>query len=143
MSQSLSESKRSYWDWTLDWEDLRQAPVWDTTYGFGGNGNSSAKKSVAFGHCLTEGPFANLELLHYGSTNRTHRHCLSRGFLPHEEAQRYAALNSPEYIERILRVVDYEEFFSELEFNSHNAIPGFVRGDFYDVTAPNGESFHS
>ncbi|KAK8064599.1 tyrosinase [Apiospora phragmitis] len=33
------EDTLPYWDWTHDWANLTQAPVWSTTEGFGANGN--------------------------------------------------------------------------------------------------------
>ena len=68
-----------YWDWSLDWEHLPSAPLWDVDLGFGGNGNSSDTKSVAHGYCVTEGPFAHLQVMNYGREHRPH--CLSREFL--------------------------------------------------------------
>ncbi|TVY26376.1 Tyrosinase [Lachnellula hyalina] len=37
---------------------------------------------------------------------------------------------------------EYEDFFTRLEFDAHNAIPTFIRGDFYDITAPNDPVFY-
>lgn len=137
----LTLTKSSYWDWTLDWEDLRTAPVWDSILGFGGDGSTNANRSVAFGHCVTDGPFANLSISYFDDTKRKHTHCLSRGFLSPEEARRFAPLSSPKFVERTLALSEYDEFFMKLEFDAHNAIPTFIRGDFYAVTAPNGELF--
>lgn len=122
----------------MDWEDLSKAPVWDSMYGFGGNGNISAQKSVSHGHCVTDGPFANFEALYFGDQIRKYKHCLSRGFLPYSEAQKFTQFNSPDFIEETLGLTEYEEFYMKLEYDSHNALPQFIRGEFYQFTSPNG-----
>lgn len=61
-----------YRDWSLDSEDITKSPVFDSTYGFGGDGDPSGPKSVAYGHCVTDGPFANLEALYFGTEDRKH-----------------------------------------------------------------------
>ncbi|KAF2730278.1 Di-copper centre-containing protein [Polyplosphaeria fusca] len=125
----------TYWDWALDWEDLTQAPIWDSTHGFGGNGNTSAAKSVAYGHCVTSGPFAHLSALYYAGAAQ--KHCLSRGFLTDlEETRPIRNLISPQAVQQVLDEADFEGFYTRLEFKGHNAIPALVRGDFFEVTAP-------
>lgn len=47
-----------YWDWGLDAADLAKAPVWSTSTGFGGDGNTKAP--FAAKHCITNGPFKDL-----------------------------------------------------------------------------------
>lgn len=117
--------------------------MWDSVYGFGGNGNSSAEKSVAYGHCVTDGPFANLELLYWGNPSKVHKHCLSRGFVSVEEARKYVPFISPTHVDKTLALAEYSDFYVKLEFDSHNTLPNFIRGEFYDFTAPNGENFPS
>lgn len=58
-----ADQKPNYWDWSLDWEDITKAPIWDPVIGFGGNGNESDAESI-HGHCVTDGPFARLEVLY-------------------------------------------------------------------------------
>jgi len=67
----------TYWDWTLDWENITTSPVWDTVTGFGGDGNTSVGRPVFNAHCVTEGPFAGLEVPYYEHIHQ--RHCLLRG----------------------------------------------------------------
>lgn len=126
-----------YWDWSLDWEDLTRSPVFDSTYGFGSNGNLSAPKSVAYGHCVTDGPFANKQALYYGGENITH--CFSRGFVTNETTKHEIASKiSPQFLRHLLDVQTFERFFEVLEYGPHNAIPKTIRGDFFVVTAPYG-----
>jgi tyrosinase len=118
------------------------APVFDAVYGFGGNGNISAPKSVAHGHCVTEGPFSNLQALYYGVENVTH--CLSRSFVPDTEKRKEIGKNlSPQHLAEVLRTQDFDRFWERLELGPHNAVPQIIRGDFFDVTAPYGMSFLS
>ncbi|TVY82897.1 Tyrosinase ustQ, partial [Lachnellula suecica] len=131
----------AYWDWSLDWENIAKSPVWDSAYGFGGNGNISSSKSVAYGHCVTDGAFAYLTALYFGEQNK--KQCLSRGFITEGEARKKGFYNSPDVIKEMLRISEYRLFSSTLETNAHNSIPLIVRGDFYKVTAPYGKSFCS
>lgn len=125
-----------YWDWSLDWEDLTQSPVWDSDTGFGGNGNSSDEESVAFGHCVTDGPFARLIALIWGAEHKPH--CLSRGFASPEIVKRYGLKVKPEALKKLLEEPNFESFNLGLETGPHDAIPGTVRGDFLMFTAPYG-----
>ena len=125
-----------YWDWTLDWEDLSLSPVWSGELGFGGNGNKTARKSVGYGHCVTDGRFANLLISYFGTENRTH--CLSRGF---NKKWQKAEHVRPGTVKDILHEPTYASFNLALEYRSHNAIPSFIRGDFFKVTAPNGMTY--
>ncbi|KAJ4288910.1 hypothetical protein N0V90_011251 [Kalmusia sp. IMI 367209] len=120
---------------TLDWQDIPSSPVFDSTYGFGGNGNLSSPKSVAYGHCVTDGPFANMQALYFGVENITH--CFSRGFVTNEtKKHEIAAQVRPDNLRRVLESETFERFFAMLEYGPHNAIPKTIRGDFFRVTAP-------
>ena len=68
-----------YWDWSLDWNNFVDAPVWDNEHGFGGDGDVTGDITVGEGRCVAEGPFAGLEAMFYD--DEYHPHCLSRGFL--------------------------------------------------------------
>ncbi|KAF6229072.1 hypothetical protein HO133_007186 [Letharia lupina] len=113
------------------------SPILSGDRGFGGNGNASDTKSVAYGHCVTDGPFANLKVLYYGRESQPH--CLSRGFDVREStAQNTAKKLQPEVLENVLNATNYATFSYRLELDAHDAIPLTIRGDFYRVTAPNG-----
>ena len=118
-----------YWNWALDWEDLKNAPIWDATLGFGGDGNAS-EPSVADGNCVTDGPFGRLTALFVDSAPQPH--CLSRSF------QDVGPNIRPEAVERVLQLPDYESFNLGLEEGPHRDIPYSIRGDFYIFTAPYG-----
>ncbi|KAL0579507.1 hypothetical protein V5O48_002491 [Marasmius crinis-equi] len=89
-----------YWDWTLDvTDDLKSyaaSPVFDPTYGFGGNGaDTGTNYTGVFGNatnvpgfdpslstgggCITDGPFASY-IASVGPGRSAKKHCLERGF---------------------------------------------------------------
>ncbi|KAH8602301.1 hypothetical protein B0O99DRAFT_499777 [Bisporella sp. PMI_857] len=131
-----------YWDWSLDAEDLTKSPVFDNVYGFGGNGNSSAPRSVGNGHCVTEGPFAHMEAFYFGDVNKTMKHCFSRGFISSAVAYNKIKYVGPDALEDVLSSDTYDMFYSRLEHGAHNAIPLTIRGDFLRVTAPYDPVFY-
>ncbi|KAK4164428.1 tyrosinase [Cladorrhinum sp. PSN259] len=122
-----------YWDWTLDWESLRDSPVFSTTIlGFGGDGDLRLPVTVGGGRCVTNGALAgHLRPQLYG--NKTNPHCLSRGF--NYSNSPIEAL-SPAAVERVLEAKDYKSFLLGIENGAHNAIPNAVKGDFFSFTAP-------
>ena len=67
----------SYWDWSLDWEDLGNSPVFDSEIGFGGDGNKTGENTVGEGRCVIDGPFADLDLPFFNGND--HNHCLLVG----------------------------------------------------------------
>lgn len=125
-----------YWDWTLDWENITIAPVWDTDTGFGGNGDSSSGESAFKGYCVTDGPFARLEVPYFEHIYRPH--CLLRGFDVH--LSEYRSELKPEALERLLRSPDYDTLNLGLENGPHIAIPKSINGDFSLHTAPSGRT---
>ena len=129
-----------YWDWTLDWKDFRQSPVFNSQTGFGGDGGVDAPRSVGEGRCVTDGPFADLKLLY--SNMRYRPHCLSRGFPSDRELARWTSYLRPEAVQKIMALTEYKYFFLGLEDGPHLSIPYSIRGDFYRFTAPNGNVVH-
>ncbi|KAI0197510.1 putative tyrosinase [Astrocystis sublimbata] len=130
-----------YWDWTQDWANLTQAPIWSAVEGFGGNGDSDHPAPVGGGYCVQDGPFAGLQVQYYNEDWRPH--CLSRGFLAAESyLEHFGAhrLNSSA-IASVLDIPDYFRFLLMLEDGPHSAIPIIVRGDFSRFTAPNDPIF--
>ncbi|KAI2618482.1 putative tyrosinase [Hypoxylon sp. NC1633] len=134
------EGTLPYWDWTRDWADLTQSPIWSATEGFGGNGNMDLPTTVGDGRCVQEGPFAGLQVQYYDED--WNPHCLSRGFLTGEVQDHFGAqrLNSSA-IAAVLDEPDYYKFVLRLEDGPHLAIPIIVRGDFLRFTAPNDPVF--
>jgi tyrosinase len=123
-------------------ESLQSAPVFSNTTGFGGNGDLSGPESVFNGHCVTDGPFAWLQLPFYDGDD--HVHCLSRGFkfdqkIIHGDIPGKGV--RPSAVERILSLPDFESFFLALENGPHNVIPTGMQGDFMGFTAPNDPIF--
>ena len=125
----------SYWDWSLDWENITQAPIWNSDLGFGGNGDEKDGESI-HGHCVTDGPFAKLEVLYVEKI--PYRHCLSRGFATGRNLTRFSDALRPASLEKLLRVPDYATFNLGVEDGPHLSIPRTVHGDFSTVTAPAG-----
>lgn len=94
---------------------------------------------MGLGHCVTDGPFANLQALYFGNQNKTH--CLSRGFTDLESAKNRIFYLTADALEATLMEPYYTGFYSRLENGAHNSIPMIIRGDFYKVTAPYGKLF--
>ena len=122
----------------MDYQDLRQSPVWDVQEGFGGSGNISFGESHFEGYCVTEGPFANLEIP-YAKLDYS-PHCLSRGFVDSDALVITSQNVTPKAVEAVLHKSDYEEFLLELEDGPHLSIPKTVRGDFVLFSAPAGKT---
>lgn len=116
---------------------MTKSPIWEQDAGFGGNGDKNGQDSVGHGHCVTDGPFANLTVRYFSVEDKPH--CLSRGFLKEELLiQRFGARVRPDRLEAILEEPDYGMFNLKLESGPHDAVPFGVRGDFSRETAPNG-----
>jgi tyrosinase len=136
---------QGYWDWTLDASDLASSPIWDGTSGFGGDGESDDEGGIFGGRCVTDGPFANSTRYWRSKSNGEgfdileFPHCLSRGFANGDKKESLQARITLDAIETVLNQPTYLDFFDDLEVRTHNAIPQFIRGDFYGMTAPNGE----
>lgn len=132
----------AYWDWSLDWQNFTESPIWHSKTGFGGNGNSSGAITVGHGSCLIDGPFANVTALFYGMDDEN-VHCLSRGFRSGEDLSRLCSDDiRPDVIETIIRFQDYESFNLGLEHRAHRAIPNCVQGDWLSFSVPFGMYYH-
>ncbi|EGP86379.1 unnamed protein product [Zymoseptoria tritici ST99CH_1A5] len=130
-----------YWDWTLDWEALQDAPVFTEQLGFGGDGNAAAHESVGDGNCVTDGAFANLTLFFHSLGEK--EHCLSRSFADGKIRGRMAGDQlRPQAIEGILLQPNYESFLDSIVKGPHNQIPNGIGGDFLTFTAPNDPLWH-
>jgi len=126
-----------YWDWTLDSETLELSPVFDAATGFGGDGEIGGEVTVGrSGRCLVDGPFVGVTADYYDV--KLQPHCLSRGFrdlegnLGHIDGHDI----SPQSIEEVLSLDDYESFVALMESRVHDAIPFGIGGDFETFTAP-------
>ncbi|KAI5364411.1 hypothetical protein J4E82_011478 [Alternaria postmessia] len=132
-----------YWDWTLDWQNLSAAPVWDLDHGFSGNGRESAEPSAFFprSHCIKDGTFANVNVSLAGATYAPH--CLTRDFgsFKHEPVASLSQHLRPSAIEALMDEDDYYEFLVKFEDGAHIAIPKFIMGDFRLFTSPNDPIF--
>ncbi|KAL4411090.1 hypothetical protein CABS03_08431 [Colletotrichum abscissum] len=138
----------TYWDWTLDSEDMSKSPVFsnDTTIGFGGNGLNgglvSPTRPNPLTMCVIDGAFANFTVSYYTTTALSH--CLNRGFNdgigvnagPYE-----GGLYSPGKISGIIKTSsNFSTFATTLENGPHGAIHSAVGGDLFPSTSPNAES---
>ena len=133
----LLNSLLRYWDWSLDWEDITLAPIWDPDTGFGGNGSPTEGEEILDGHCVVDGPFANTSIGFLD--DEAHPHCLSRGFESGEDLLNHGRWFNPAALEKLFQHSDYTAFNLGLENGPHNAIPRSIRGDFLLLTAPYGE----
>lgn len=130
-----------YWDWSKDYENVLESPIWDTDAGFGPNGDPTGPEGVSKGHCVRNGSFAGWTPAWYQGEYRPH--CLSRGFLDVATAEKVSARTvKPEILEAV--VVDETDFFNftlHVEDVSHLTVPFLVHGDFRRITAPNDPVF--
>ncbi|KAJ6551281.1 hypothetical protein B0H19DRAFT_1263951 [Mycena capillaripes] len=118
-----------YWDWSRDVDSgipLAKSPVFDSIYGFGGNGadipnyagqfgNLSVMTSAGWvapgagGGCVTDGPFAAYNLSVGPGTNITN-HCLQRAF-----NDNIRSFLSGERVAEVARQTTFESFRVQLE----------------------------
>lgn len=131
-----------YWDWPLDFVDPAKSPVFDSEFGFGGNGNPNAPEAVGSGHCVTEGPFSDLRPKYYDNifenpNDELLPRCLSRGFADGDTFS--GDLFSPEVMKELFSKTTFDDFLFYLERTPHNGIPLGIRGDFLTYTAPYGK----
>ena len=123
--------------------------MWDTVYGFGGNGDLTTPEIRHGGHCVFDGPFANTTRAYSAISEGPHHdveflpHCLCRGFASATDdkkiVEKLQALVSKDFVEETLQAPDYGSFFKKFEQGAHNAIPQFIKGDWITFTAPNGK----
>ncbi|KAJ5184018.1 hypothetical protein N7492_001634 [Penicillium capsulatum] len=132
-----------YWDWTLDWKDPSQSPIWDSELGFGGDGNTNEEETVNHGYCVKSGPFANYTVRYENGT--VNPHCLSRGFGCMDNPKSHeidGTFLSPRFVDHAKTYPDFFNFTLALEMGPHNAIPNGVCGDFYSFDAPADPVFY-
>lgn len=138
-----------YWDWTRDVAsetDYVQAPVFDSEFGFGGNGKYIASNaSDPFyvpgrngGGCVLDGPFSgNGSIVHLGPQNSvtyTPR-CLRRDFSP-SFAMEYLSLDQTILT---LKQQDYGWFARTVEGEPSFSASGVHGGGHYGVGGTLGE----
>ncbi|TVY36278.1 Tyrosinase [Lachnellula subtilissima] len=129
-----------FFDWQLNVHDLPAAPIWDPITGFGGDGNATGVRTVNTASCVTDGPFANLQVQYYADEAKPH--CLSRGFqAPDDMEKYYSARVSDDAIANIMAMPEYNAFNLGMENGPHLAMPHGVLGDFFSDTAPNDPVF--
>ncbi|KAI4611632.1 uncharacterized protein J4E87_010482 [Alternaria ethzedia] len=110
-----------YWDWTLDTPASKfvQSPIFDATYGFGGNGplvpvNTSNNEvpGRTGGGCVQDGPFVNMTV-HLGPAASLARNdqCLRRDLAPD-----YAAMYvGRDKLDTVMAQADYGWFARTIE----------------------------
>ncbi|KAK4955267.1 hypothetical protein LTR10_007462 [Elasticomyces elasticus] len=131
-----------YWDWTLDWQNITASPVFDATYGFGGNGYEGDESG-----CVRDGPLRTASLL-YGpeeSYDEIHpTHCLNRVFR-HYENHTLGSISGqhlrPASIRWISKKPTYDGFRNATEILAHNSLHWGFHGDFSSNAAANGTNF--
>jgi len=130
-----------YWDQKRDHDDIFASPVFDSEFGFGGNGAHDPTAVIPFinitadgGGCIQDGPFRDLTI-HLGSNNDSsyNERCLKRNIIQLPVSRWWAA----ETEEATLAHPTYELFAELLEGNGnfsldlgmHNAGHMAVAGD--------------
>lgn len=110
-----------YWDWTLDTPASKfvKSPLFDSTYGFGGNGplipvneTNNEVPGRTGGGCVSDGAFKNMTV-HLGPFASLERNdqCLKRDLAP-EYAAKYLARGM---VDKVLAQADYGWFHRTLE----------------------------
>jgi hypothetical protein len=132
-----------YWDWTLDWDHLQEAPVFngDAESGFGTDGEKGGEITVGkTGRCVVDGAFKDIKPNFYDTKWKPH--CLSRGFRTDNGDLGFmdGTPISPKSIDEILNLDKYEDFVTLMESKVHDTIPFGIGGDFETFTAPYGKS---
>jgi tyrosinase len=88
------------------------------------------------GRCVVDGAFKDIEATYYDV--KLQPHCLSRGF--RDDDGNLGVMDgrtiSPDSIDEVLALDDYERFVKEMESRVHDTIPFGIGGDFETFTAP-------
>ncbi|KAL1859478.1 hypothetical protein Daus18300_009623 [Diaporthe australafricana] len=116
-----------YWEESLDAGDIASSAVFNTTTGFGGQGDD----------CVTDGPFANLTLSlnsYDGGSVYSSEYCLSRSF-----SDDTFELGNDTYIEECMAETNYTGALDCLMSTPHAAGHGGVGGTMLDVSASPAE----
>jgi tyrosinase len=91
--KSQTNIENRYWEEALDTGNnsfqMGESPIFDTVYGFGGNGAGDD-------WCVQDGPFANMTN-HLGPLYEISKTCLSRQFVPS-----YFSLGNQTYIDKCM-----------------------------------------
>jgi tyrosinase len=130
----------SYWDWTLDTDNVPGSSIWDAKSGFGGDGTRRGVNETEGDTCVQNGPFKDMTL-HYLHLDER-EHCLRRqfnagGFVP---GDMLASVYTPEAVSKIHQLPDYNNFRISLEGGPHGAVHSAIGGDMSPSTSPNGKS---
>jgi hypothetical protein len=90
---------------------------------------------------VVDGPLTDTQTKYYDVKYKPH--CLSRGF--REDEGNLGHMNgdaiSPQSIEEVLQIGDYERLVAEMESRVHDAIPFGIGGDFETFTVPYSKEF--
>ncbi|KAK4979270.1 hypothetical protein LTR42_001773 [Elasticomyces elasticus] len=125
-----------------NWQNITASPVFDATYGFGGNGYEGDESG-----CVRDGPLRTASLL-YGpeeSYDEIHpTHCLNRVFR-HYENHTLGSISGqhlrPASIRWISKKPTYDGFRNATEILAHNSLHWGFHGDFSSNAAANGTNF--
>lgn len=132
-----------YWDWTIDAanpETFVHSPVFDTEYGFGGNGDyipgnfSHPAPGLPVnppwdvpdrsgGGCLEDGPFANLTVnLGPGSNLEYNPNCIRRDFAP----ESFKNMSGDAPVEEGMDQLDFGFFDRLTQSTFHSGVTGVL-----------------
>ncbi|KAF2223082.1 monooxygenase [Elsinoe ampelina] len=133
-----------YWDWTLDVASVPSSPVFSPTSGFGGDGSWNKTVRVdqfSLRRCVVDGPFADITNEYFGDSRTPH--CLMRSFNNGTEqvGDMFSPNYTPQKIEEIQQLPDYDAYRRKLEGTPHGAIHSSLGGDMIPSTSPNDPLF--
>lgn len=129
-----------YWDWSLDWNGPGRSPVFDETFGFGGDGNPMRESTTLNGSCVTTGPFANMMIPKFPEASPGEGHCLSREF-----GWKHGADGDKlrkDFLRGVLQEATFWNFTRAFERGPHDTIHWYIGGVLPTVYSPAGESSH-
>lgn len=115
-----------YWEELLDSDNLTASAIFDTEYGFGGNGNGTDE-------CIIDGPFANITL-HLGPIYEVTDHCISRSL--NSDAIKWA---NQTYLDIVFAAQNYSAAWPLFSSWPHTAGHAAISGVMLDVTCSPGD----
>lgn len=138
-NQSLWFELLSYWDWTLDWQDISASSIWSNEDGFGGENDCSIdmRGDTSDNTCVS-GPFKDNVFINFNGT--IWPHCLSRQLqnTTSERGKLAKELIRPEAMGQLTRSQNYGTLRYMIEMQMHNVIHYGIIGDLTEVSSANG-----
>ena len=112
-----------YWDEAIDAGKFTSSVVFDSEYGFGGNGVQWGNDTDIWDYCIRDGPFENY-MLHNGPGLENTRHCITR--LINDE---YSKLAGQDGIDLCMEMGTFAEAWPCIEGGPHRGGHAGVGGE--------------